>query len=291
MLLTAGTGESGPWVRTVDADGTVREVLTGADVGGEPVGAVVLPDGRWARLLVAGAGDETRATWRVVEVDLVDGTRRETGVAGSRARRAGRPQGRCCPTTAAPPCWSTRRAGPPRSPSWTPVGRSPLEAPTDDPATYFEFRALPSGAALLGSDGTVTLYDADGRIRQQFDALPGAVIDLDVAPDGTWGVTVGAEGAIELWDIDAATGRWSEKEVLSGAGGIVGTAMIDPSGDRMYSLSSDGMLIVWDVSPDRRFRCAPPGAGRPVDHRRAGRGGAGGARRRPDPPVRERRPG
>ena len=76
----------------------------------------------------------------------------------------------------------------------------------------------------------MTLYDTDGRIRQQFDALPGPVIDLDVAPDGTWGVTVGAESAIELWDIDAATGRWSEKEVLSGAGGIVGTAHDRPVG-------------------------------------------------------------
>ena len=63
----------------------------------------------------------------------------------------------------------------------------------------------------------MTLFDADGRIRQQFDALPGAVIDLDVAPDGTWGVTVGGEGAVVLWDIDAATGRWSQKEVLTGA--------------------------------------------------------------------------
>ena len=82
--------------------------------------------------------------------------------------------------------------------------------------------------------------------------------DLDVAPDGTWGVTVGAEGAIKLWDIDGK-GRWSEREVLLGAGGVVGTAMIDPSGDRMYSLSSDSMLIVWDVSPTGGFGAPRPG--------------------------------
>jgi len=73
------------------------------------------------------------------------------------------------------------------------------------------------------------------------------------APDGTWGVTTGAEGAIKLWDIDAVTGRWSEKEVLSGARGVVGTSMIDPSGTRMYTLSSDRMLLVWDVSPTGGF--------------------------------------
>ena len=33
----------------------------------------------------------------------------------------------------------------------------PLEAPTDDPATYFEYRALPTGAAVLGNDGAVRL--------------------------------------------------------------------------------------------------------------------------------------
>ena len=105
----------------------------------------------------------------------------------------------------------------------------------------------------------VTLYDADGRIRQQFDALPGPVNDLDVAPDGMWGVTVGAESAIKLWDIDPATGRWSEKEVLTGAGGVVGTSLIDPSGQRMHTMSSDGRLLTWDLSPSGGFGAPRPG--------------------------------
>jgi WD40 repeat protein len=258
VLLTAGTGESGPWVRTVDADGTVREVLTGAAVGGEPVAAVVLPGGRWARLLVAGAGDAPQATWRLIEVDLVDGNLRETGVQGV-APGALRD---LHAVMSADGSTAVLVDPPGRSAAFAELdsGRQvPLEAPTDDPATFFEVRALPTGAALLGSDGDVRLYDESGRIRQQFDALPGQMNDLDVAPDGTWGVTVGAEGAIKLWDIDAATGRWSEKEVLIGAGGIVGTAMIDPSGDRMYSLSSDRMLIVWDVSPTGGFGAPRPG--------------------------------
>jgi DNA-binding SARP family transcriptional activator/WD40 repeat protein len=258
VLLTAGTGGSGPWVRTVDADGTVREVLTGAAVGGEPIGAVVLPGGRWGRLLVAGAGDAPQATWRVIEVDLSDGTRRETGVQGVA------PGALLDLQVALSPDGSTAvLVDPPsRSAAFAELGTGrqvPLEAPTDDPATYFEVRALPTGAALLGSDGAVRLYDESGRIRQQFDALPGQMNDLDVAPDGTWGVTAGAEGAVKLWDIDAATGRWSEKEVLIGAGGIVGTAMIDPTGDRMYSLSSNGMLIVWDVTPAGGFGAPRPG--------------------------------
>ncbi|MGY1608919.1 nSTAND1 domain-containing NTPase [Geodermatophilus sp. SYSU D00700] len=258
LLLTAGTGESGPWVRAVDADGGVREILSGSEVGGEPIGAVVLPDGLRARLLVAGAGDGPRTTWRLVEVDLVDGGRRETGVQGVAPG--------ALPDVAALMAADGSTAVLVDPPSRTAVfveldtGRQArLEAPTDDPAIYFEVRALPTGAALLGSDGGVRLYDGNGRIRQQFDAAPGQMNDLDVAPDGTWGVTTGAEGSVVLWDIDAATGRWSEKEALTGAGGIVGTAMIDPSGDRMYTLSSDGMLTVWDVSPTGGFGVPRPG--------------------------------
>ena len=256
-VLTAGTGESGSWVRTVDADGAVREVLGGAEVGGEPVAAVVLPDGRRARLLV-GTEDATQTTWRLIELDLVDGTRRELGVQGIAPGALSDLE-----VVLSDDGGTAVLVDPPsRSAAFAELdsGRQvPLEDPTDDPATFFEFRALPDGAALLGSDGTVTLYDTDGRIRQQFDALPGAAIDLDVAPDGTWGVTVGAESAVVLWDIDAATGRWSEKEVLTGAGGTVGTSLIDPSGNRMYTMSSNNRLMVWDVSPTGGFGAPRPG--------------------------------
>jgi DNA-binding SARP family transcriptional activator/WD40 repeat protein len=258
LVLTAGTGESGPWVRTVDADGAVREVLSGADVGGDPIAAVVLPDGRRARLLVAGAGDAPQATWRLVEVDLVDGNRRDTAVQGV----APGPLDDLTAVLSDDGAAAVLVSGSRRAVAFAELdtGRQvPLESPTDDPATYFSFRALPTGAAVLGSDGVVRLYDTEGRIEQQFDAHPGQLNDLDVAPDGTWGVTAGVEGAVTLWNIDAATGRWSEKEVLTGARRIVGTSMIDPSGDRMITLSSDGMLIVWDVSPTGGFGSPRPG--------------------------------
>ena len=261
VVLAAGTGGSGPWVRTVDADGAVREVLGGAAVGGEPISAVVLPDGRRARLLVAGTDGET-ATWRLVEIDLVDGTGREIAVLGTTPADPGDLKAELSADGTAAVLVDVPR----RSVAFADLETNqvvPLEAPTEDQGTFFEFRALPTGAVLLGSEGTVTLYDTDGRIRQQFDALPGAAIDLDVAPDGTWGVTVGAASGVVLWDIDAATGRWSEKEVLTGAGGIVGTAMIDPSGTRLYTLSSNAMLMVWDVTPSGGFGAPRPGlAGR-----------------------------
>jgi WD40 repeat protein len=260
VVVAAGTGESGPWVRTVDADGAVHELLSGAEVGGEPVGVAVLPDGRRARLIVAGPGDAPLATWRVVDVDLADGTRRETGAQGTAPGPVSDLKAELSADgTVAVLVAPANRAV--VSIDLTTGRQVPLESPTGDPGTFFEFRALPAGAALLGSEGTVTLYDADGRIRQQFDALPGAVIDLDVSPDGTWGVTTGAESAVVLWNIDPGTGRWSEKEVLTGAGGIVGTAMIDPSGNRLYTLSGNDMLVVWDVAPTGGFGAPRPGLG------------------------------
>ena len=85
LVLAAGTAESVPWVRTVDADGAVREVLAGADVGGEPISAVVLPDGRRARLLDRYG----RSTAGVVAGDR--GRSRRGDEAGDRCRRGPRP--------------------------------------------------------------------------------------------------------------------------------------------------------------------------------------------------------
>jgi WD40 repeat protein len=257
-VVTGGTGESGPWVRTVDSDGAVREVLRGAEVGGEPVAAVVLPDGRRARLLVAATDGGARATWQVVDVDLADGTRRETAVLGP----APGPAGDLRAELSADGTTAVLVDAPSRSAAFADLATRrvvPLANPTDDPTTFFDFRALPTGPAFLGSDGTVTLYDADGRVRQQVDALPSSVMDLDVAPDGTWGVTVGYDGAIAVWDVDVRTGRWSERETLDGAGGVVGTAVIDPSGSRMYTLSTNDTLLVWDVSPTGGFGAPRPG--------------------------------
>ena len=123
VVLTAGTGDSGPWVRTVDADGAVREVLGGAEVGGEPISAVVLPDGRRARLLVAGTdGDRRRRGGSSMSTS-------STGAGGRSPTWGPRPDRRTnsrlsCPPTARPPSWSTTRATPPRSPTCRPVGSS-----------------------------------------------------------------------------------------------------------------------------------------------------------------------
>ena len=257
LVLTAGTDGSGLWVRTVDADGAVRVVLEGVDVGGQPVGAVVLPDGRRARLLVVGADDAGQATWRPIEVDLADGTWREGAARGSAPGLLGDLVAQ----------FSTDGATvvlsdfPSRAAVHIDLGTGrqvPLEAATDDPAIYFDYRALPTGAAVLGSDGTVTLHDGEGRIRQQFTALPGTVVDLDLAPDSTWGVTVGLDGGIVLFDVDA-TGRWSQREIVTGPRGHVGTAMISPAGDRLYTLSKDNMLTALDVSPTGGFGAPRPG--------------------------------
>ncbi len=116
------------------------------------------------------------------------------------------------------------------------------------------------------------------------------VADVALAPDGTWGVTVGAAGVV-LWDVDRSTGLWSERETLVGHAGDVLSAEIDPSGERLVTVSADNTIIVWDVRPNGGFGTAQPGLGgrwpAGARRRRAGavgsRAHAGDARRREGP--------
>jgi WD40 repeat protein len=118
--------------------------------------------------------------------------------------------------------------------------------------------ALSSGAAVTWGDGGITLVDRAGAVVQDLD-VPGSEIgDVALAPDGTWGVTVG-QGGVVLWDVDKSTGRWSERESLQGHAGDAISAEIDPSGDRLVTASTDNVLIVWDVGPDGGFGTAQPG--------------------------------
>ena len=77
-----------------------------------------------------------------------------------------------------------------------------------------EYRALASGAAELWVDGAVTLYGRSGRVTQHLEAHEVRVNDVVLAPDGTWAATVDTAGEIVLWDVDPATGLWSQGQSL-----------------------------------------------------------------------------
>ena len=119
--------------------------------------------------------------------------------------------------------------------------------------------ALPTGAAQLWEDGAVTLFDRTGAVVQQLEVHQEPVRDVVVAPDGTWAVTAGDGPLVVVWDIDAETGRWSERDVLSGHGGDVRDLAVDPTGARLFTMSTDDTIIVWDMRPDGGFGEAYPG--------------------------------
>jgi hypothetical protein len=78
--------DAGTWLRLSDGEGKANLALSGEDIGGEPFGAFFSPDGHMVEIFVfeTADGDATSASeWHLVEVDPVDGTHRDTGMAGS----------------------------------------------------------------------------------------------------------------------------------------------------------------------------------------------------------------
>ncbi len=74
----------------IDADGTVRPVLSGDALGGTPLDVSFTADGRLVDVFVAAPGDEAGgSTWRIVQVDPADGTRATEAIAGTECCRAG----------------------------------------------------------------------------------------------------------------------------------------------------------------------------------------------------------
>jgi DNA-binding SARP family transcriptional activator/WD40 repeat protein len=256
LLLGAGGYEGHPWVRTIAPDGSTGLLAEGPVIGGTPLAGEFSPDGRRVHLVVTvpnGDGPDTGTRWSVQEIDAVNGGVRDTGIEGTVPGPAGDllvdfsedggsamvvdTSGAVAPTLIGVPDAST------------------AVAPTPErPATIAGIRVLSSGAALLWADGVVTLTDRRGNPVQQLDAHEDVVRDLVVAPDGTWAAT-GDNGSaiVVVWDIDPATGRWSEREVLTGHGGPIVDMAVDAAGRRLLTQSRDHTLITWDMSADGGF--------------------------------------
>jgi hypothetical protein len=116
------------------------------------------------------------------------------------------------------------------------------------PARVEGFRAVPSGAAELWGDGTVTLVDRDGAAVQELGLHSSPVQDVVVGPDGTWAVTADAGGWVVRWDVDPPTSRWSLPEVLAGHNArVVG---VEVAGDTVVTVSRDHAVLSWRMGPD-----------------------------------------
>jgi WD40 repeat protein len=129
------------------------------------------------------------------------------------------------------------------------------------PSTSNGFLPLATGVAQLWADGAVTLYDTSGRSVQVIEVHHAPVQDVVVSPHGTWGATAGDDGVVVLWDIDPSTGRWSQRELLTGHDGNVVGAEVDPAGRLLFTVSVDGTIIAWNMTPDAGFGSSYPGLG------------------------------
>ena len=244
-------------------DGSGRLLLqqrTRRQIGGWPDALGLSPDGR--RLIEVVGVDDVHGRFsdlvRVVDVATGEQLARYRG---QRSREVDVfPTATLADDGSAAVSWTDEDA-----PSATRVdlrtGRSlPLQVPARD-AVAVKFVALRIGAAELWSDGSVSLFDRDGRRTQDLDAHHAPVTDIVVAPDGTWAVTGDEAGTLLVWRIDPESGRWSQREALSGhEGGIRGVA-VDPSGQTLVTVSDDSTAISWDISDAAGFGSRVPGLG------------------------------
>jgi DNA-binding SARP family transcriptional activator/WD40 repeat protein len=252
------------WVRLVTADGDTGYLVPPGETEGVPVGIAFTGDGRQVNVLVVmevaqGTGREP-VTWRVIRVDVADGTHRDTGISGTLPGTEElssdiADNGRTAVVYDAATASATA----------TLVdlldGRQvSLQVPSRA-VDSTGFRALATGAAQLWADGAVTLYDADGRPVQQVDHRPGPVHDIVAAPDGSWVATAGGGGAVTLWDVDAATARWIATESFAGHAGDILEAEITADGRLLATRGEDSRMVLWDVTRAAGFGASVAAAG------------------------------
>jgi DNA-binding SARP family transcriptional activator/WD40 repeat protein/energy-coupling factor transporter ATP-binding protein EcfA2 len=244
-------------------DGGSRLLLhqTGLEqIGGWPHALGLSPDG--AHLVevvgVEGARGIFRDVVRVVDVATGEQLARYPGQRSSRPDVF--PTATVADDGSAAVSWTDEDA-----PSATRVdlrtGRSSALAVPRRDAVGVSFVALPTGAAELWSDGTVTLFDRHGRRTQDLDAHSAPVNDVVVSPDHSWAVTGDDAGTVLVWRIDPGSGRWSQREELAGHAGGIAAIAVAPSGRSLVTVSSDSTAISWDVSDDAGFGSPVPGLG------------------------------
>ena len=97
------------------------------------------------------------------------------------------------------------------------------------------------------------LVGPDGETVQVLHEHEGPVLDVEVAPDGTWAVSAGegsSTGELYRWDVDPATGRWVSPDFLAGHTRTVVDVGIADGGERLVSTSEDTTAISWRMGAD-----------------------------------------
>jgi hypothetical protein len=248
-ILAAGTADGVPWVRLVAADGGSSRLLAEGDrVGGRPLAGAVTAGGRM--LLLVTRPDEARPTedtdWALVEVGA-DGSI-DVGTGGTFPGPEVTLGAHFADDGRSVVLWDVADLTPATIVD-VPGGGRVLVQPGRRYGISRGFRALPSGAAQLWNDGTVTLFDRRGLAIQVLERHAGVVRDVAVSLDGGWAVTAGARGEVFRWHVDPVTGLWSEPEFLPAHAGDVLDVEVADAGRTLVTVGADGTAVRWDMRP------------------------------------------
>lgn len=237
--IAVASGRPGP-VALVDAEtGAVVEVPESTDQG--PAVDVAFADGR-TLLAVVDARDARRAPESALLIhDLAVETTQRIAVPGIHPSLVVDPAG------ARAFVWTTRASGPALS-----VVDLPRGAVEDTVPMSARPVAISDDGFLLAAveDRSAVLYDST-----TFDEVLRLESPSPLSPSGTfvggsWFVTVAQDGAAAVWSIHSSPRPIAE---LTGHVGPVTGLAASSAGEVVYTVSSDGLLLAWDLVGNRRL--------------------------------------
>ncbi|OWK39447.1 sterol desaturase family protein [Fimbriiglobus ruber] len=128
-----------------------------------------------------------------------------------------------------------RKAGGP-----IPIPEIPLLAPPAIAVTSVAVSA--DGRSILSGheDGSIKLWDGDGREKRSFPAHRLRVTGVAMTKDGSQLISAGADGIVKVWDADG-----HEKRTLWGHNGAVLSVAVTSDGRKIVSGGVDGSIKVW----------------------------------------------
>ena len=112
------------------------------------------------------------------------------------------------------------------------------------------FAPADSGAWLLAAegreDGTIRLFDSQGREVRTLPGHAGTVLALAVSPDGTSIASGGGDAGVCVWDVTTGTAR----ALFRGHDQPVRAVRFAPDGRTLFSAGEDGLWKAWDLAAD-----------------------------------------
>lgn len=100
------------------------------------------------------------------------------------------------------------------------------------------------GRALVHEAGPLTCFDlTNATARTWHQGHDATVVDVAWTPDGALLATLGADGAVRVWEVAPAALRWT---LETGATDVKARCAFTPDGRGLYAVGASG-LVAWDV--------------------------------------------